>query len=442
MKNLFKGWGVFLAVLFALAAQSPQAFAFGYEGSSGWSGRSGHSGDSGPDLTVFADGSSGIYNLSGADGSDGEDGMPGQDAGGCYPEHRPHYNIWGASGGDGGRGGSGGNGGSGGDITIYFEKFEDLKKIGIVSKAGRAGRAGRGTQGGRPCSCFEGLWTVTQCNNQGLNCGQITYSCTNGRMGYDGADGVPGVSGSQGSAILIKSNSALLPTTQSGYFPLGTLGMGREITLSENLWSSQGGALGLFAPGSALSDVYSFFEGRVARKAQVVWNADRPSSDFSGETISAYLGGGKVRFAVPSSLWAETAQVDQGEGSSLSVSKAFKEEEIGQVTLQALEGREANLVLKFEDQQGISSLVKTRVHLEIAVKHLLVFYSTRFKGDVPAQFVSSDGKQIEVELGKLIPNASKWLKEGKKVRIRATLTRSFGGRSIEVPLAQVKKVVP
>ena len=442
MKNLNRLRAVLLVSAMAAAAQAPQAFAFGYGGASGWDGRNGHSGESGRDLTLFADGTPGIYNLSGVNGTDGEDGMPGQDASGCYPEYRPRYNIWGANGGDGGNGGYGGSGGSGGNVTVYFNKFSDLKKLLVVSNSGHAGRSGRGAQGGRPCMCFESMWQIVQCDQHGQNCSTTTQYCSNGRLGSYGIDGLSGTAGSEGAAVLIQSDSVLEPTTQSGYFPLSTLGNGREILLSENLWSTQGGALGLFAPGSDLSDAYTLFKGRVERKARIMWMANRPASDFADETISSYLGGGKIRFGVPSTLWAETAQTNSEDASTLHVMKAFKEEEIGQVTLTGLEGRESGLLLKFEDQQGLSSLVKTRVKLEIAVKHLLVFYSTRFEGEVSAQFVSTNGHAIEVALGKLIANAPKWLKQGKKLRIRATLTRSFVDRSLEVPFEEVKKVVP
>jgi hypothetical protein len=438
--------------MFALAALAPASLAFaqgdGYSGDNGYGGQDGQSGS---DVTIFATGGSYDYNLSGTDGTPGGNGSPGGD-GACFSYTMGIGNIQEPCGGNGGSGGDGGSGGNGGDITVYYKDIANVAKIHVISNPGSGASGGWGGNGGAGCDCGTRSWSVQRCRDvanpapqQGTHqeCWDETYYCFDGGNGAGGSAGSSGSDGSYGEATLIPKLTQLEDVLPSIDYDLGSLSDGFSVVLSDNIWSEHTGAVALFAPGSSLSDTYRRWESRYEQTAKLSWKAARPLSEFAGSALHLQVGDPGVDFSIGSDTWTDASSSTDGSVTTIAVTQALHQSDATQIVMGTLSGEGENVVLTLNDTAGVSSLVGTAVHLELAVKHLLFFYKTLFKNDVPAQFVTSTKDQVQIALGKLPGvNPAKWFKKKHKLRIRLTTVRSFSGNSAEVDFKESKQYIP
>jgi len=423
-----------------LLAWSAEIREYGNDGRNGSDGRTGQRGRDGQSQTIFVDGSPLNLDLSGEDGSSGEDGLSGGNAD-CERQPRDvEYDVRAADGGKGGNGGNGGDGGNGGALTIYYTNLADLKKIAVRANGGRGGRSGRGAYGGEGCSCRQRNWVRQTCTGTpgtpGYSCTNREFECRDGNDGEDGRNGSDGKDGRLGSLSLVNRTEALAPDN-----PTVTLGMpelsDRVFALSKNKWETRNGAASLLAPGSVIADQYREFIERIESSFQLIWNAGRPLSDFTGQTVNISLEDDKqVKVTFPEEVWVDGTLSQQGEVTQFVASNVILKSEATQLTRADFSGSGTELNFALIDRARKSDLIATQFQIKYrAARGSDRFssnadYRTRYEGNIPAELVSRNNNRFTLNLGKL-PIESEFLRPGVAVEIELVATRSFAGRSTE-----------
>ncbi|MGE0615555.1 MAG: hypothetical protein AB7P04_07930 [Bacteriovoracia bacterium] len=431
------------------AAGTAQAGYFGSRGLDGFNGTSGMNGRDGQSAAVFADGRSLTLDLRGTDGGDGTDGRPGGDASFCFQPYNAMEDLWGAEGGDGGNGGWGGNGGNGGELTVFVEDLTNLGKIRVDQTPGRGGKGGnefRRVEGGDGCRCSQWSWTVRVCDNYNPpNCVYRTYYCREGARGRDGSRGVMGSPGQYGNIVLVPGRADIPPQAPETTLPVDDTLTKKEVILTRNRFSRQGGALELFAPGSQIRDDYYRFEKLETRTVTFLWNSPRPITDFANQRLTlAFSREYTVGLQVPSALWWDIQRTDASERVLYDVKQAvFRTEAMG-LRLGALKGSGKDLELAVDDPAGVSDVVATEYELEFETWEILK-YKSRFNAKLDANLVQVGKNQSVIYLGKLIDVAKipdKYFKAKKKIRITLRAKRSLGRHAETWQQTEVKLEIP
>jgi hypothetical protein len=425
-------FGVFAAVLyFSLSTFASRQV--GVDGRDGMNGRSGYSGANGQSVVLKADGSNKSLILDGGEGGDAQFAEHGEDAWSCRSGGLPAEDLFGADGGDGGSGGEGGDGGSGGDVTIYYKNASDLKQVFVRSLGGRGGMGASGGRGGRPCYCERRSWTREICRtvkdqngNPVQECRNVVFNCRDGMYGRDGFSGSRGREGQSGSLTLVKSDSFLEADILRKNLDLATIN-GAQIVLAKNIFVSKSGASRILAPGSVLSDVYQEFVERKVLTAEVLWQADRPASDFAGQIVSAGFGASEVELRFPAEVWAALTEEVVGNHKEVVIKQALKESEVKNVAFE-VSGKGVDTILKIVDKAVQKELLENSLHLKIERDKLLSNPDV-YEGVVPEDFISVVDGNLIVAIGKLPVSDKDTFKGGKKIKVFSKLTRSFAGRS-------------
>jgi hypothetical protein len=419
---------------------SAQASDFGRDGQNGSEGQSGRRGRDGQSQTIFTNGSPVNLEISGENGSDGYDGREGDDADCSRQPRDVDRNLRAADGGKGGNGGNGGDGGNGGSVTIYYKNPADLRQIFVRAPGGRGGQPGRGARGGRGCNCRDRNWEVQTCKgtpgSPDYRCKTRRYSCSDGSNGSDGKDGTYGKDGRLGNLTLIKRNQALPPDN-----PTTTVGMpelnNRVFRLSKNVFQTRNGATSLLAPGSVIADEYQEFIERLERSVQVVWNAGRPITDFTGQMVTVSLLPDKqVAVAFPEDVWVDGTLSQQGDTAQYVASNIILRKEATQLKRADFSGSGTDLSFAVIDEAGKSDLISTQFRIKYKVSESgdrfreRFDYRTRYEGNIPAELVTRTNNRFVLNIGKL-PIAPQYLKSGLPVEIELEATRSFAGNSAE-----------
>ena len=428
-----------LLSLSILASLSSQASTFGTAGSDGYSGNDGQSGRSGQDIVVWAQQNRPLsFNLDGEHGDSATPGVDGQDATSCYQPYT-EYSVVGADGGDGGRGGDGGSGGSGGDATIYYSDLAQLRMIYISALGGQGGMGSYGGRGGYGCRCSVTSWSVPRCRevvekDTGLVrtvCdGYDNYTCRDGDNGSHGRQGSDGSDGSRGRLTLIKSDSPLLAEQRGIRVDIQDLKSSPRLSfeLSENIFVSRAGALGLLAPGSIVSDHYYEFSRRAEEVVNVVWAAKRTPAPFKG-TVTASISNGKVSFSLSTQDILLTETQSQGNTHTLVIKEAMNLSEFSIFGITA-EGRKRDLAIRITGKIVRPDLVKDTVHVKISRKRFLLGYKEVFSGYVPAQLLQYSGEDLIAKIGQLrFSEDDETFKSEVEVKVEVTATRSVVGSS-------------
>ena len=423
-----------ISFVLAFATLSSASFAYNF-GDSGYSGRDGYDGrdgQSGQSVTYFANGQNQYLNLAGTDGSAGSVGYAGEDARYCNPPYHPEYDLWGADGGNGGRGGRGGDGGDGGDATIYFTDASQLSKILIDSTPGRANYGSQGGSGGDGCRCYEYRWTVQKCHDQtnpdGSHqtvCEDHSYSCWDGSHGSSGSSGRNGTDGHYGSLTLINSPSVLPADIRSERVRVGDL-LGVRPVLAENLWEQRGGARNILAPGSRVTDTYSYYTGRRFYPVTFGWNARRGIQEFADRSLQLSLSNYQISTTVDAAMWASIRKSISGDTTTFTVEKAINATDATQLSTD-IRGTDSNVTLYLKDAAAVSDLVNTSINMKLEADTL--FNKNLFVGVVPANVITVNADEIQVHLGQLPNIDPKYLKSGKGLILKMTVTRSLADRS-------------
>jgi len=426
-----------LCPLFSWSAQGRDLGRDGRNGSDGEAGRRGRDGRS---QTVFANGSSLNLDLSGEDGTAGRDGRDGEKAD-CDRQPRDvDHNLRAADGGRGGNGGNGGDGGNGGSLTVYYTNLADLRSIFVGANGGRGARSGRRGYGGRGCSCRVRDWEIRSCTgtpgSPDYSCQTRQFSCEDGDDGRDGVEGKDGNDGALGSLTLIKGTQELAPEQPMVQVAMPQVS-DRVLALSKNKWQIRNGAAALLAPGSVIADQYREFVTRIESSFQLIWNAQRPLSDFSGEMVTIRLEDDQqVRVSFPEDVWVDGTISQQGGKTQLIAANVILKEEATQLKRADFSGSGAELIFALIDQARKSELISTQFRIKYNTSRISdrfesnFDYITRYEGTIPAELVSRDKNRFVLNLGKL-PIDSQYLRPGVAVEIELVAIRSFAGHSTE-----------
>lgn len=419
---------------------SVQARDFGRDGRNGADGQDGRRGRDGQNQTIFANNSPLNLDLSGADGEDGLDGSQGENAD-CGRQPRDvERNLRAPKGGKGGDGGKGGNGGNGGSLTVYYTNLADLKKISVRASGGRGGRSGRRAYGGKGCRCQHSSWERQICTgtqgSPGYSCKTRRFSCQNGSDGNDGADGKDGNDGSFGSLTLINRTQALAADNPTANVNMADV-KDRVFALSKNQFQTRNGAISLLAPGSTIADQYLEFVERIETSFQLVWNAARPITDFSGQKVTISLEDNQqVKLTFPEDVWVDGTTSQQAGKTQFVASNVILKNEATKLTWADFSGNGSNLEFAVVDLAGKSNLITTQFRIKYkAARESDRFgrdfdYRTKYEGNIPAELVSRSNNRFVLNIGKL-PIDSEFLRSGVPVEIELVATRFFAGRSAE-----------
>jgi len=469
---------ILIGLMLGFSAQTMAFGTFGFSGADGADGSYGRDGAFGRDVTFRADGSFLDHDLSGDHGTYGQDGTIGGDAYNCV-QRRPRHNLIGASGGNGGDGGRGGDGGNGGDATIYFKKYKALKKVVVNAMPGEGSEGGYGQAGGYGCACEKYRWkkrfketryrSKTKnkcrmkevCDDNGENCKekrvckdvtvQVPYehvyfkrfTCTDGANGTHGSDAGKGSRGSYGKVTLIKKGSKLRPTRPSVTMKLQELL--EPVLLSRQMWETKSGANGLLGSGSAVSDTYSFWLGRLEKSILFNYNvARKPLSYFAKQNISLKLGD-SISFNMPGNLWYSYKVKNEGDLKIVSLNQALYKSEAEKIKPVKIHIDGKKTTMTIVDNGGVSNFVKTRFYIEAA------WTRTdgggrgalkRWKDYIPQNLITRSGNTYTIDLGKL-PIKTKYFKKRrtikKRVNMDLTIHRSFNGFKTQVGTFDIYK---
>jgi hypothetical protein len=255
-----------------------------------------------------------------------------------------------------------------------------------------------------------------------------------------GRPGSWGSSGTLGQATLIPQMDPVAPATPALSIDMGSLGATNSYPLSDNRWRRQSGALSLFAPGSELADTYTLYAGRVERTATIKWAADRPASDFASETLSLRLNGdNSLSLSVDdATIWTDIRETDQAGGRAYTIDRVVRASEASNLKFLGISGKDTGLVARFQDLNGLNSVVRTAVHVKYETAFMYIFYLKKFEGDVPADLLTIDHDVITVALGKL-PIKAKYLAAGERIRLTFEVGRSFLGNSTNFEVKKARE---
>jgi hypothetical protein len=412
--------GLLLAPLLTAApARAQQMFGSpGRPGANGWSGRPGENSAS---QTVTATGAAVSVATAGTDGEAGQNGEQGEPAEACDEPNSPAYDLVGAGGGDGGNAGAGGDGGNAGAVTIQYADQSALRRVYINGRGGRGGYAGYPGGGGEPCTCWLRQWQVNK----------VTYTCQDGRRGYEGQNAPHGSDGWATPLTLIAQLAPLDPTS-----PTATLSVPKveqaPPTLTDNRWIQGRGAAGLLAPGSVVQDAYRLYAGRIVSRLDLVWQAERSVTDLGDVAVNAFLQSEHATVAVPDDVWFDATQTAAGANTLWTVKNVLRQREVAGITLDQLSGSGSGFVAELTDRSGYPDLVATSFYLRYYVRGR-IFMRLRYDDRVSPDLVSRNGSTYTVALGRL-PIDSSYFAPGDEVEVQLTATRAFAGKSLEVDL--------
>jgi hypothetical protein len=211
----------------------------------------------------------------------------------------------------------------------------------------------------------------------------------------------------------------------------------RVFALSKNIFQTRNGAASLLAPGSVIADGYREFVDRVETSFQVVWNAKRSLTDFSGETVTISLEDDKqVKVSFPEEVWVDGTLSQQGGTSQFVATNVILKKEATQLKRADFSGSGSNLSFAVIDAAGKSDLISTQFRIKYKTSSSNdrfrgdYEYRTRYEGNIPAELVTRNNNRFVVNIGKL-PIESRYLSSGLPVEIELIATRSFAGRSAE-----------
>jgi hypothetical protein len=420
-------------LLFACWATGAFANLFGSHGAHGANGAHGAKGSEGENVAVHADGTPQHIDLAGLKGADGHDGSRGKEAFACFPPLNPKYNLQGANGGNGGNGGNGNKGGNGGFATIYYDNIDHLKDIAVSAAGGVGGQAGRGGGGGNACTCNSFYWVASD---------NHSYNCFSGKNGAQGKDGKAGKEGSMGGIFLVPTSAGLPTITPTTTTTIGQW-LNSPISVSKHLWSMHSGAAQLLAPGTEVQDTYQLFERLIKKEITLAWNANTSMGDLAKTSATITYGQGPtdedVSIQFGRGTWIRTAITDiDSEHRKINITDIFRDDDARQITLAGVEGHGTHTSIVLRDDGPAPQAFTTAAYLKVEAMNVM-WYATRFDGMMDSSLISTDGKYIAIQIGR-IPGLAKYLHQGKHVRLTLAVTRGFDNFSTEVSILDTQKL--
>ena len=423
----------------SLVAWGSDFVDFGQRGKDGLDGEDGQKGRNSENLTIFADGSPLNLDLSGQQGFVGENGSNGEDSICSNQPVNVAHNLKGAQGGDGGDGGNGGDGGDGASLTIYATNRDYLQQISVQASGGIGGVPGQGGSGGNGCQCSQIFWSVESCSGKpgspDYSCSTKEYQCLNGESGANGRSGRPGREGKIGNLTLINSNQPLAPDRISASVAMSEL-KNRGFSLSKNVWETRTGATSLFMPGSIIGDQYLELVERIDKSVVLIWNAPQAFEPFANQVATLNLQDDQsVTINLPQNLWVESSILERNNVVELFIFNIVEEKEATQLQSQGLSGLGIGVELELVDKAQRSDLISTQFRIKYSISRSsaasyrrVYDYTSKYEGEVPAQFVRYSGNRFIIDIGQL-PIDPRYLEANTAVEVQLEATRSFGNNS-------------
>ena len=403
-----KFW-VILSVCAVFFGASAEAYEFGSSGRSGRWGDPGRRGRDGSDIEISASTHTQVFRLEGENGYDGGAGESAEHAMACYQPQGGDWNLQGASGGEGGQGGGGGAGGRGGDAVIHYDDLSDLKSIVVYAPGAVGGRGASGGYGGQGCICTQSFWTKVYCNYGGWrghypNCRSVYYNCYDGRNGQVGSTGLNGMSGRMGTVTLVQNPKSI--SDERALISVGLADFSHaDQVLVENLWAEHTGLHELLGSGSFVSDSYRELIEQEAQSVRLDWRASRPAEYFAEYFAQLALKKGQVSVEIPD-LWTisymASAVHSSGPNQKVwTVERAYKPQEVGSLADLGFTSQGADLRYTIRDSNALSPLIPASVHLIYKTRFFFFFWRTKYEGVVPTEFLTEEGSDYVVHVGRL-----------------------------------------
>ena len=414
-------------LLFGLAS-GVQAGDFGFDGQRGQQGYTGNRGRDGQSIAIKADGSPVQFDLSGSDGANGGVGQDGFYASSCSQPPNAARNLTGARGGDGGYGGSGGAGGNSGSVTVNFESQDQIHSIYIRARPGLGGHGAWGGRPGQGCRCSQYQWTIPAPGGGT----PATYYCMDGSPGNTGTAGQNGANGAVGRVTLIPQLTPVLPENPTQLIDMPTLEK-QGYLLSQNKWESRRGAKTLFAPGSDISDSYTYYVGRNEAKVRLVWAAKRALTDFNGYKIRLTLDGTTAKLSFPNGFWTDTTSVVQAGEQIITIKAVVANSELGALSFERFKGVGAEHVIEVKDSGGMADVLMNTVKLQyfLAVNGQ---YQKKFDAVVPPEALEVSANQLKIKMNGL-GIAPELFKQNTQAYAGLVVTRKLAEQSVSYQLA-------
>jgi hypothetical protein len=473
-----------LLIVLCLATFSNQLLAskFGYSGSSGSDGYNGVNGIDAQSVSISANQAQ-TFILNGTNGSGGGDGSRGSSASSCY-QSQGHSDEYGADGGNGGDGGYGGRGGDGGSVTVFYKNLNELKNITIQNQGGLGAVGGHGAEGGYACTCSTYSWSHRTCRDvqrctesqscstericeetgetrtedgttapvrrcfdrrrcspvrscRTVNeCTSTSYSCSSGDNGSHGSRGSHGRNGYWGTIKLVKDITSIPSHSPEQSYSLAELVAG-SVNLSKQIWETNTDGKSLFAASSVISGSYIEFIELAQRQFKVVWLASRSIESIGAVSLDLSFDGETISHSINGDVLFESALVEQEGVTVLTITNAYKADELKELEIVSTKGYGKNLSIILKDKAGLSSIVKTDINLQFVYKRKLGRWFVTYDALVPSDKISFFDDRIEIRVGELGINY-KHIKRKRKVRYTLRMKRSFGDSSTNVKLYQSK----
>lgn len=429
MNKIFFSTGSSLSIVLWLGLTTgSQASDFGFEGRDGQQGYTGNRGYDGQSVTVKADGTSAQLDISGTDGANGGIGQDGYDAFSCNQPIGVSRNLTGARGGDGGYGGAGGSGGKAGSVTVYFEAQEQIHNVYVRSIAGRGGRGAWGGRPGQGCRCSQTHWNVpAPGGGPGTN-----YFCANGSSGLMGRTGQNGANGAEGRVTLIPQFAPVLPESPTQLIDMLTLDK-QSYLLSQNKWEARKGAKLLFAPGSFISDSYTYYVGRNEAKVRLVWAAKRPLTDFKEYKVRLSLDGTAAKLSFANGLWTDTSTSVVAGEQVITINAVVANSELGALSFERFKGVGQDHVIEVKDSAGQADVLMNTVKLQYFL-NISGQYQKKFDAVVPPEALEVSAERLSIKMNGLgIP--PELFKQNTQAYAGLVVTRKLAEQSVSYQLA-------
>jgi hypothetical protein len=469
------------ATFFFLTFETHAYTTFGYRGQDGRDGQRGYSGRDGSSQTIYAQQGPAQLDISGTHAGPGGDAEGGGYASSCF-QYLGHDDMLGAEGGDGGSGGNGGNGGDGGDTVIYYDNNSQLRQIYIDATPGEGAGGGRGSYGAPGCFCSQYFWQQTYtetryrdesyqecttrriCRREGDDNREVcrdervcetrtrrvpytytytrNFTCQDGRHGREGMPGSYGQRGSMGSITLIKKNSVLEPVRPRLNVALAQ--MVGQFELSDNEWAARNGASQLLAPGSRVADQYREWLGKRTHQVQIIWAVEgKDPADFGDGQVTLSLNNQRVEVNFPDQFLHLKKVEARGSNTTITITKAILASDIQKVRAKKMTGTLKSTKLELIDDADVSDHVATRFFIK--AKWRKASDRKFYQQWVPAEFVTRDGNIFNINVGEFDLKARRFLffkrkeyfKAGAKVKLELMIERTFGGRTIQMPVMKL-----
>jgi hypothetical protein len=255
-------------------------------------------------------------------------------------------------------------------------------------------------------------------------CNDYTYFCRDGSDGRDGSSQNNGYNGGRGRLILIPTTAPLPVEQEDAQVPFANL-LSTEVSMNVNLWQIASGAAQLFAPGSIISDDYTYFAGTRGFTYTFDWTAARPIDDFVNATFYLKADDNGVNTWIDRNLWLYSNVERTGNAFKETVTRAMWADESTKLRF-SFTGAERTFTAVLDDDAHVSDTMNTTFDISLVKYRRFMWNKTLYEGKVPANLVTVTKDQVTVRLGDLPDLDPTDLEVGNYFYLTMRVNRAFG----------------